>query len=158
MTLSLPHTAMAVTIDIGDSADIHPKNKQEVGRRLSLAAQKIAYGEDIVFSGPLFKKMFIDDSKCWLLFNHVGDGMIAKGDGELRGFTISGPNKKFVKAQARIDGEQIIVWNGNIDQPVAVRYAWANHPVGCNLYNKSVEKPNLPASPFRTDQWRGITE
>ncbi len=157
MALSLPQTAMAVTIDIGDSADIHPRNKQEVGRRLSLAAQKIAYGEDIVFSGPLFKKMFIDDSKCWLLFNHVGDGMIAKGDGELRGFTISGSDGLFVEAQARIDGDQVIVWNESIEQPVAVRYAWANHPVGCNLYNMSGDKPHLPASPFRTDNWPGIT-
>ncbi len=157
MALSLPHTAMAVAIDIGDSADIHPRNKQEVGRRLSLAAQKIAYGEDIVFSGPLFKKMLIDDSKCWLLFNHVGDGMMAKEGGELRGFTISGTNREFVEAEARIDGDQIIVWNEQIDQPVAVRYAWANHPVECNLYNMAGEKPYLPASPFRTDNWPGIT-
>ena len=157
MALSLPNTAMVVTIDIGDSTDIHPRNKQEVGRRLFLAAQNIAYGKDIEFSGPLFKKMFIDDNKCWLLFNHVGDGIMAEGDGELKGFTISGTQKEFVKAEAWIDGDQVIVRNEHIDQPVAVRYAWANYPVGCNLYNRSDEKSYLPASPFRTDQWPGIT-
>ena len=156
MTLSLPHTAMAVTIDIGDSTDIHPRNKQEVGRRLALAAQKTAYGENILFSGPIFKKMFIEGSKCWLLFEHVGDGLMAKGEGELRGFTVAGRDRKFVEAKATINGEQIIVWNEDIDQPVAVRYAWANHPVGCNLYNMSGENPHLPASPFRTDSWPGV--
>ncbi len=157
MALSLPQTAMAVAIDIGDSTDIHPGNKQEVGRRLFLAAQKIAYGEDIVFSGPQYKKIFIEGNRCWLLFEHVGDGIMAKGGGKLQGFTISGTNREFVEAEAIIDGEQVIVWSETIDQPVAVRYAWANHPVRCNLYNMADEKPNLPASPFRTDNWPGIT-
>ncbi len=157
MTLSLPQTAMAVTIDIGDSTDIHPKNKQEVGRRLSLAAQKTAYGENMLFSGPIYKRMFVEGSKCWLLFNHVGDGLVAKGGGELLGFSVAGTDRKFLKARARIDGEQIIVWNEEIDQPVAVRYAWSNHPVACNLYNQSGENPHLPASPFRTDKWPEIS-
>jgi sialate O-acetylesterase len=157
MTLKLPQTAMAVTIDIGDSTDIHPKNKQEVGRRLSLAAQKIAYGEDILYSGPVHKRMFIEGSECWLLFNHVGDGLMAKGGGELHGFSVAGTNRKFLQARARIDGNQIIVWNEDIDHPVAVRYAWANHPVACNLYNQSGADPCLPASPFRTDNWPEIS-
>ena len=157
MTLSLPQTAMAVTIDIGDSTDIHPKNKQEVGRRLALAAQKIAYGEDILFSGPIYKKMFIEGSKCWLLFEYAGDGLLSRGGGELNGFTIAGTDRKFLKARARIDGDQVIVWNEDIDQPVAVRYAWANHPVGCNLYNTSGNNTHLPASPFRTDNWSEIS-
>ncbi len=157
MTLYLPQTAMAVTIDIGDSTDIHPKNKQEVGRRLSLAAQKTAYGEDILFSGPIYKRMFVEGSKCWLLFNHVGDGLVARGGGELLGFSVAGTDRKFLKARARIDGDQIIIWNEEIDQPVAVRYAWANHPVACNLYNQSGENTYLPASPFRTDKWPEIS-
>jgi hypothetical protein len=157
MTLSLPNTAMAVTIDIGDSTDIHPKNKQEVGRRLALAAQKIAYKENIVISGPVFKKMFIEDSKCWLLFDERDDGLMARGEGELRGFTMAGKDRKFQEAKARIDGEQIVVWNEDIDQPIAVRYAWANHPGGCNLYNIAGENPHLPASPFRTDSWPEIS-
>ncbi len=157
MTLKLPQTAMAVTIDIGDSTDIHPKNKQEVGRRLALAAQKTAYGEDILFSGPIYKKMFIEGSKCWLLFDYIGDGLVAKGDGELLGFSVAGKDREFLKARARIDGNQIIVWNEEIDQPVAVRYAWANHPVAFNLFNQSGENPSLPASPFRTDDWPEIS-
>lgn len=157
MALSLPQTAMAVTIDIGDSADIHPKNKQEVGRRLFLAAQKVAYGEELDYSGPSFKKMFIDENFCWLLFDHVGDGLMAKGGGSLQGFTISGADGIFMEAQARIEGDQVIVWNEYLDHPVAVRYAWANHPSGNMLYNKTGDRPNLPASPFRTDQWPGIT-
>jgi sialate O-acetylesterase len=157
MTLELPQTAMAVTIDIGDSTDIHPKNKQDVGGRLALAARKIAYGEDILFSGPIYKRMFIDGSKCWLLFDHVGDGLVARGDGELLGFSLAGKDRKFLKANARIDGDQIIVWNDHIDQPVAVRYAWENHPAGCNLYNRSGGEPYLPASPFRTDDWQEVS-
>ncbi len=157
MTLNLPQTAMAVAIDIGDSTDIHPKNKQEVGRRLSLAAQKTAYGEDILSSGPIYKRMFIEGSKGWLLFDHVGDGLVAKGGGELLGFSVAGTDRKFLQARARIDGDQVIVWNEEIDQPVAIRYAWANHPVGFNLYNQTGEDPKLPASPFRTDDWPEVS-
>jgi len=155
-TLRLPNTAMAVTIDIGDSTDIHPRNKQEVGRRLALTAQKIAYDEDIVISGPVFKKMFIEDGKCWLLFDEKGDGLMAKGEEALRGFTIAGRDRNFLDAKARIDGEQIVVWHEDIDQPLAVRYAWANHPGGCNLYNMSGKDPYLPGPPFRTDSWPGV--
>ncbi len=157
MALSLPQTAMAVTIDIGDSTDIHPKNKQEVGRRLFLAAQRVAYGEELEFSGPLFKKMFVEENQCWLLFDHVGDGLMAVGDQALNGFTISGSDGLFVEAQARIDGNQVLVWSKEINHPAAVRYAWANHPSGSKLFNKSGDLPNLPASPFRTDSWPGIT-
>jgi sialate O-acetylesterase len=158
MALSLPATAMAVAIDIGDSADIHPKNKQDVGRRLSIAAQATAYGETVEFSGPVYKKMFIDGDRCWILFDHVGDGLLSKEGGALKGFSISGIDKVFVEAEASIDGNQIIVWNEQIAQPVAVRYAWANHPGGANLYNQSGDTLNLPAPPFRTDTWPGITK
>lgn len=157
MALSLPNTAMAVTIDIGDSSNIHPKNKQEVGRRLSLAARKLTYAEDVIYSGPMYKSMLVEGGKCLLNFKHTGDGLIAKGTGRLEGFVIAGKDRSFVKANAVIHGDRIIVWNDNVPHPVAVRYAWANHPGGSNLYNKSGELINLPASPFRTDDWQGIT-
>ncbi|NOY37294.1 MAG: sialate O-acetylesterase [Chlorobi bacterium] len=157
MALSLANTAMVVTIDIGDSSNIHPKNKQEVGRRLSLAARKLAYGEDLIYSGPHFKSMQIMDGKCRLSFCHIGDGLMAKGFIPLKGFIIAGTDKNFVTAQARIENNQVVVWSKVVPHPVAVRYAWANHPGNCNLYNKSGELANLPASPFRTDDWPGIT-
>ncbi len=109
------------------------------------------------FRVPFTRRMFVEGSKCWLLFNHVGEGLKARGDGELNGFSVAGTDRKFFKANARIDGDQIIVWNEQIDQPVAVRYAWDNHPVACNLYNQSGEEPYLPASPFRTDNWPEIS-
>ncbi|VAW23200.1 Sialic acid-specific 9-O-acetylesterase [hydrothermal vent metagenome] len=157
MALSVPNTAMAVAIDVGDSADIHPKNKQEVGRRLSLAARRLVYGEELIYSGPVYKSMHIENGKCYLGFNHTGGGLVAKGHLPLKGFVIAGTDKVFVEAQAKVEGGRVVVWSGKISQPVAVRYAWANHPGGCNLYNKSGELPNLPASPFRTDDWKGIT-
>ncbi len=157
MTLSLANTAMTVAIDIGDSSDIHPKNKQEVGRRLSLAARKLAYGEQIIYSGPLYNSMQVEGDKCRLCFYHTGNGLLSKNNGSLKGFIIAGADKIFVKAQATIEGNQVVVWSDKVTQPVAVRYAWANHPANCNLYNKSGEQVNLPASPFRTDDWPGIT-
>ena len=157
MSLSVPETAMAVAIDIGDSANIHPKNKQEVGRRLSLAARKLVYGEELIYSGPLYKSMIVNDGKCRLNFDCIGDGLVSKGIAGLSGFVIAGTDRRFLKAQAVIDGDQVVVWSDDVTNPVAVRYAWANHPGGCNLYNKSGEQINLPASPFRTDDWQGLT-
>ena len=157
MTLSLANTAMAVAIDIGDSSDIHPKNKQEVGRRLSLAARKLVYGEQIIYSGPLYKSMQVDGGKCRLSFYHMGDGLATKSKGPLKGFVIAGTDKIFIEAQAEIKGNRVLVWSDKVTQPVAVRYAWANHPANCNLYNKTGEQVYLPASPFRTDDWPGIT-
>jgi sialate O-acetylesterase len=109
MTLSLPETAMAVTIDIGDSTDIHPKNKQEVGRRLALAARKVAYDEDIIYSGPLFKYMYVSDGKCKLSFNQIGDGLAIKGGESLSGFVIAGVDRHFVQANAVLDNDQVVV-------------------------------------------------
>lgn len=157
MALTLPNTAMAVAIDIGDSSDIHPKNKQEVGRRLSLAARKLCYGEHLIYTGPMFHYMLVDGDKCYLSFKHNGDGLIPKETDELKGFIIAGIDKNFVEADAVIMGNQVMVWSNEVERPVAVRYAWANHPGNCNLYNKSGEQINLPASPFRTDDWPGIT-
>lgn len=143
---------LALAIDIGDARDIHPRNKQEVGRRLALAALKTAYNKDIVFSGPVYDSMQIQDNKIVLNFKSIGSGLVAR-DGELKHFSIAGQDRIFVWAKARIEGSQVIVWSDEVKHPVAVRYAWANNPEGCNLYNQE----NLPAVPFRTDNWPGRT-
>ncbi|UCE08172.1 MAG: sialate O-acetylesterase, partial [bacterium] len=129
--------------------DIHPLNKEDVGKRLAFAAQKIAYGENkVVYSGPIYQSMKIKGNQIIISFTNVGSGLFAKGGGELKHFAIAGADKKFVWAKAKIDGNKVVVWNDNISEPVAVRYAWANNPEGANLYNKE----GLPASPFRTDE------
>ena len=148
-TLSVPNTAMAVIIDIGEWNDIHPLNKEDVGKRLALGAERLAYGdEEIVYSGPVYKSMKIDGNKIILTFTHTGSGLTAKGGDELKQFAIAGADRKFIWAKAKIEGDNVIVWNDNISSPVAVRYGWADNPEGANLYNKE----GLPASPFRTDQ------
>jgi sialate O-acetylesterase len=157
MALSLPNTAIAVTIDIGDSADIHPVNKQEVGRRLFLAADNIAYGENILFTGPVFASMNITGDRCHLSFTGTGEGLTSKDQKNLKGFMIAGVDKVFHTAQCSLKGNEITVWSSQVALPVAVRYAWANNPQGCNLYNMLGKKAYLPASPFRTDDWPGLT-
>ena len=153
MALQLPKTGTAVTIDIGNPTDIHPRNKQEVGRRLSLAARAIANGQDIVYSGPMYKSMRVEDNRIRLQFDHVGGGLIA-GDGKaLDTFTIAGADKNFTKAEAKIDADTILVWSQDVSSPAAVRYGWTDNPDTSNLYNRA----GLPASPFRTDQWPGVT-
>lgn len=152
MALGLPYTGMAVTIDIGEANDIHPANKQEVGRRLALQALANVYRQDIPFSGPQFKSMKTDGDSIRIQFAHTLGGLKAKGDGPLLGFAVAGTDKKFAWASARIEGDEVIAWNPQITRPVAARYAWASNPV-CNLVNTA----GLPASPFRTDQWEGIT-
>ncbi len=152
MALQLPNTGVAVTIDIGDAKDIHPKNKQDVGKRLALNALAKTYGKDIPYSGPMYKSMKIEGDKITIQFNHINGGLTTKDDKELQGFAIAGKSKKFIWAKAKIIGDKVVVWNSKIKNPVAVRYAWASNPV-CNLYNKA----NLPASPFRTDDWKGKT-
>jgi sialate O-acetylesterase len=146
-TLSVPHTGMAVAIDLGEWNDIHPDNKKDVGVRLALAAQKVAYGENIVYSGPIYKSSTIDADKIIISFDNVGGGLISVDGEELSQFAIAGADKKFVWAKAIIRGNTVVVWNDEIKEPVFVRYAWADNPDGANLYN--AEK--LPASPFRTD-------
>jgi sialate O-acetylesterase len=138
-------TAMAVTIDCGDARDIHPAHKEPVGTRLALAARALAYGEAIEYSGPVFESMKTDGANAVLRFTHLGGGLVAK-DGELKGFTLAGPDKVFHPAQAKISGETIVVNTPEVPQPAAVRYGWANVPDG-NLFNRA----GLPASPFRTD-------
>lgn len=151
MTLALPNTGMAVTIDIGEADDIHPRNKQDVGLRLALIAEAQVHGKNKAFSGPIYKTMQIENDKIRITFDHTNGGLKKKG-AKLTGFAIAGADKKFVWADAKIDGNSVVVSSREIVKPVAVRYAWANNPV-CNLYNGA----NLPASPFRTDTWPGVT-
>ena len=152
MTLALPNTAMAVIIDIGESNDIHPKNKQDVGLRLALPALAKLHGfKKLVYSGPIFKAMRTEQNKIRIEFNHVEGGLVVQG-AKLEGFSIAGKDKKFVWADATIEGNGIVVSSPNVQKPVAVRYGWADNPK-CNLYNSS----DLPAAPFRTDDWPGIT-
>lgn len=154
MALNLPSVGMAVTIDIGNPTDIHPKNKQEVGRRLALAGLAIGHGKDLVYSGPMYDGIRWDGSRIRVLFRHAGGGL-KSGDGKaLGGFTIAEAGKDFVPANAVIDGESVIVSADGITKPVAVRYGWADNPVDCNLYNLE----GLPASPFRTDDRPCLTQ
>ena len=148
-TLNLENTGMAVTIDIGDAEDIHPKNKQDVGLRLALNAQAKTYGMNITYSGPIFDSYRIEGNKIRIHFEQTGSGLRSKNNATLKGFAIAGPDHKFYWADAEIEGNDVIVSSPNVNFPTAVRYAWANNPE-CNLYN--VE--GLPASPFRTDDWR----
>lgn len=145
-TLQVPYTAMAVIHDIGEKDDIHPRNKQDVGKRLALAARKVAYQENLVFSGPIYKSMRIKGEKIYLSFNHIGAGLKAKGE-SLNGFTLSADGKIFTTAQAKIVGNEVVVWSNTIQKPRAVRYAWADSPDGANLYNLE----NLPASSFKSN-------
>ncbi|GAB2461401.1 9-O-acetylesterase [Hymenobacter qilianensis] len=145
-TLQLPNTGMVVAIDVGEWNDIHPLDKETVGKRLALAARQVAYGEKkLVASGPLYQSMQVKDGKAVLQFASVGGGLVAKGSGPLTQFAIAGPDKKFVWAQARIEGNTVVVWHDEVPAPAFVRYAWADNPAGANLYNKE----GLPASPFQ---------
>lgn len=146
-TLSLPNTGMAVAIDIGDAVDIHPKNKQEVGKRLALNALAKTYHMKIECNGPVFVKQQIENDKIRLTFKSAF-GMKTSDGGALKGFAIAGEDKKFYWADAVVEGNDIVVSSSQVAKPVAVRYAWANNPV-CNLINGA----GLPASPFRTDDW-----
>jgi sialate O-acetylesterase len=146
-SLTVPNTGMAITIDVGDEANIHPRDKQTVGRRLALWARAKVYGEPIPFSGPLPAGHQIKDGAIMVNFTHADRGLVARG-GELKGFAIAGADQKWVWAQAKIEGSQVTVLSPEVKSPVAVRYAWADNP-DCNLYSGA----GLPASPFRTDNW-----
>jgi sialate O-acetylesterase len=147
MALELRNTGMAVTVDIGDPNDIHPKNKQDVGLRLGLAARAIAYKQKVAYSGPMYRQLSREGNALRVWFDSTGGGLVAKG-GELKSFEIAGADGKFVAAQARIDKDTVLVSSPEIAAPVAVRYGWADSPE-CNLYNGE----GLPASPFRTNRW-----
>ena len=148
---NVPRTAMAVTIDIGTD-DVHYKNKQDAGKRLAKGALKIVYGHDIVYSGPVYTSSSAENGKVRLQFGHRGSGLMTPGGAPLKGFAIAGMDKKFVWADAKIEGDEVVVWNESVSEPVSVRYGWGNNPE-CNLYNRE----GFPASPFRTDEWLGVT-
>ena len=148
-TLALPRTGMAITLDIGEEKDIHPKNKQEVGRRLALWALGSVYGRKVeATSGPLPAGHEVRGGDIVLRFTHANGGLVAKG-GTLAGFVVAGEDRQWKSAQARIEGDRVIVSSAEVPRPVAARYAWENFPA-CNLYNGA----GLPASPFRTDTWK----
>ncbi|MES2279455.1 MAG: sialate O-acetylesterase [Bacteroidota bacterium] len=149
---NVPHTGMVVTTDNGDSANVHPRNKELVGKRLALWPLAHDYGfKDLPYSGPLYKSMKVEGDKIRISFDEVGDGLVAK-DGDLKEFTIAGEDHVFHGAQAKIEGNTLVVSSPLVSKPVAVRFAWRSIPYP-NLYNKA----GLPASPFRTDDWPGIT-
>jgi sialate O-acetylesterase len=155
MTLKLPHTGMAVAIDIGEENDVHPKNKKDVGHRLALAVLAKVYGKDIDYSGPIFKSLKVEKGELRLSFDHVNVGLATRGNASVKGFALAGADRKFKFAQAKIEGDEVVVWNDEIPEPVAVRYAWANNPTGANLYSRTCKGELLPASPFRSDDWPG---
>ena len=152
MTLREPHTGMAVIIDIGDTNDIHPRNKLDVGKRLAAWALAETYRRKVEASGPLYDSFSIKDDKIRVKFKHLDGGLKTSDGGAPKGFAIAGADHKFVWADARVEGNMVVVWSKEVAHPLAVRYAWADSPV-CNLYNQA----GLPASPFRTDDWPGIT-
>jgi len=152
LTLRLPNTGMVVTTDIGDVNDIHPTNKQEVGRRLALWALAKTYGKtDLVYSGPLYREAKIEGNKIRIFFDHVDGGLVVKGE-ELTHFQIAGADGEFKPAKAVIDGETVVVWNEEVANPVAVRFGWSDDAEP-NLFNAA----GLPASPFRTDNFPLVT-
>ncbi len=153
LALELPNTGMAVTIDIGEAEDIHPGNKQDVGKRLALWALNKTYNKDVPFSGPLYKSSDIIGNKVIIHFEHVYDGLKTSDNGTLKGFSIAGEDQKFYWAEAKIEGNSVVVSSSQVSNPESVRYAWSSNPE-CNLINSA----NLPASPFRTDDWKLITK
>ncbi|KLU04948.1 Sialic acid-specific 9-O-acetylesterase [Rhodopirellula islandica] len=155
MTMSrLPNTGEAVILNLGESADIHPKNKQDVAKRLARWALVKDYGYDIPYRSPTYREVKFDGNKAIVKFDHVGGGLDTFDVRELIGFTIAGEDQKFVHAQAKIVGKDTIeVSADSVETPVSVRYAWADNPV-CNV--QSLE--GLPVTPFRTDDWPGITQ
>jgi sialate O-acetylesterase len=152
MTLSVPNTGMAVTMDIGNPGNIHPRNKEDVGERLALWALAKTYGrKNITYSGPLYRKMKIEGNRIRLFFDHVDGGLVAQG-GPLTHFTVAGEDQQFHQATATIDGKTILVHSDEVENPVAVRYGWSDKAEP-NLSNQA----GLPASSFRTDDWPGVT-
>jgi sialate O-acetylesterase len=148
-TLALPNTGMAVTIDLGEPGNMHPKNKQDIGHRLALIANAKLYNKSEPFSGPLFKSAQIQGAVVRVDFTGVNGKLLAKGGGELQGFEICGDDQQFHPATARIEGQTLTVASTDVPNPVAIRYAWTNNPESANLTDDS----GLPASPFRSDSY-----
>ncbi len=168
--LALPNTGQAVTIDVGEAGDIHPRDKQTVGARLALAARRVAYGEAVEHTGPVLRRSRVEGGRVVLEFDHAAGGLVARPRGgkaggapggppggppnearaaALGGFAVAGADRRFVWADARVDGDRVVVWSPRVPAPVAVRYAWGDNPDRANLSNRA----GLPAAPFRTDRW-----
>ncbi|MEX2604770.1 MAG: sialate O-acetylesterase [Gracilimonas sp.] len=148
-TLSLANTGMATIIDIGDADDIHPRNKHDVGKRLWLAAEKVAYSKKLVYSGPMYRGHVVEGNKIRIAFDHAGSGLSLDSNGKRLGFAIAGSDREFHwPSEVKIEGNQVVVWSKEVDHPAAVRYAWADNP-DVSLYNLE----GLPGVPFRTDDW-----
>ncbi|MBN8851638.1 MAG: sialate O-acetylesterase [Sphingobacteriales bacterium 50-39] len=147
-SLSTPNTAMAVAIDLGEWNDLHPDRKKPMGDRLALAAEKLVYGMDVVSTGPTYRRSTIEDGRVTIQFDNTGSGLITNDGEDPQEFAIAGADKKFVWANARIEGDKVVIWNDAIKEPKFVRYAWADEPVNPNLYNKE----GLPAAPFRVGE------
>ncbi len=154
MTLSQPNTGMACIIDIGEANDIHPRNKKEVGRRLALNANKLVYKQNCIASGPMYKSYRKEGNRIRISFTNTASGIsTSDGAAEVTGFAVAGKDQQFQWAKAVIEGNEVVIYSDKVADPVAVRYAWADNPE-CNLMNSE----GLPAVPFRTDNWRGITQ
>jgi sialate O-acetylesterase len=151
--LSLRNTGLAVTIDVGDPDNVHPKDKEPVGRRLASIALANTYHQKQEYSGPRYRSMKIEGNAIRLRFTHADGGLVAKG-GPLQWFEIAGADQQFVQVEAIIEGDTIVVRSDKVPAPMAVRYAWDNYPFGCNLYNAA----GLPAAPFRTDDWDALAQ
>jgi len=148
--LSLPNTGQVVAIDLGGADELHPRNKQDVGARLALKARDVAYGQRVVSSGPTYRRHTIRDGRVVIELANVGSGLVSgAGDGPITGFTIAGEDHRFVWANAKIEGDRLVVWSDQVPAPAAVRYLWMNSPTTPALYNRD----GLPAAPFRTDAW-----
>ena len=147
--LRLPDTAMAVMIDSGDTADIHPPNKQPFGHRLALAAQAVAYGEDVVYHSPMYREIKREGKRIRILFDYADGPLVVRGGEKLKWFAVAGDDRRFVWAEAELDGTSVLVWSDEVPDPVAVRYAWWMNPLAVNLYIVA----GLPVAPFRTDDW-----
>jgi len=155
MTLALPNTGMAVTTDIGDANDIHPRNKQDAGKRLATLALNRLYGVNMVDGGPAYQAMKVEGNRVRLTFTQIGSGLQVKDKyGYLKGFEIAGNDQKFHYAKAWTENNTVVVSCEAVTQPMAVRFAWADNPEEANLFNNE----GFPAVPFRTDAWKGITE
>lgn len=148
-----PHTTLVVAIDAGEVDNIHYKNKQSVGSRSAIAALGMVHGRRDLYEGPVYRDMTIEGDEIRLRFDNAPDGLMVPGDDDIKGFTIAGADRKFYYADSRIEGNEIVVSRYRVQRPVAVRYGWAQNPM-CNVYNNA----GLPMSPFRTDNWPGITE
>ena len=154
MALSLPNTGQAVIIDKGEANDIHPRDKWTVGQRLAVAAKKVAYGLEVVHSGPTYSAMRVEGNTVRISFENVGSGLVVEDKyGYVKGFSVAGSDKVFHWVKGRQEGNEIVLDTSKISNPVAVRYGWADNPDDVNLYNKE----GLPANPFRTEEWQGIT-